>query len=170
MKTLVTYVSQTGNTKKVADAIYEAIEGEKEIKPVNEVESLEDYGFTFIGTPVINDNPIANVKRFLKRKAAGKKIALFVTHAALPGLEGISNAYFEEILNNCKESAAKSELIGFYNCQGELSEETANMLLKMPDPQLQGFGKLRPETIGHPNEKELENARKFAKETLEKIV
>jgi len=44
MKTLVTYFSQTGNTKKVADAIYEAIEGEKEIKPVNEVESLEDYG------------------------------------------------------------------------------------------------------------------------------
>ena len=39
----------------------------------------------------------------------------------------------------------------------------------MQQIELQGFGKLRPETIGHPNEKDLENARKFAKETLEKI-
>ena len=31
MKTLVTYLTKTGNTKKVADAIYETIAGEKEI-------------------------------------------------------------------------------------------------------------------------------------------
>ena len=33
MKTLVTYMSQTGNTKRVAEAIFKEIKGKKEIKP-----------------------------------------------------------------------------------------------------------------------------------------
>ena len=32
MKTFVTYFSQTGNTKKVAEAIFSVLEDEKEIK------------------------------------------------------------------------------------------------------------------------------------------
>ncbi len=33
MKVIVTYMSQTGNTKKVAEAIFQEIKGKKEIKP-----------------------------------------------------------------------------------------------------------------------------------------
>ncbi len=40
MKTLVTYMSQTGNTKKIAEAIYGELEGEKDIKPIAEVKVL----------------------------------------------------------------------------------------------------------------------------------
>ena len=36
MKVLVTYFSKTGNTEKVARAIFEAIRMEKEIIPVND--------------------------------------------------------------------------------------------------------------------------------------
>jgi flavodoxin len=34
MKVLVAYMSQTGNTKKVADAIYGALPEPREIKPI----------------------------------------------------------------------------------------------------------------------------------------
>ena len=34
MKTLVTYSTLTGNTKKVAEAVFEAVSGEKEIMDI----------------------------------------------------------------------------------------------------------------------------------------
>ncbi len=40
MKVLVTYLSRTGNTRKVAQAIFEEIKDEKEIKPIADVDSL----------------------------------------------------------------------------------------------------------------------------------
>ena len=171
MKTLVTYFSQTGNTKKIAEAIYEAISMEKEIRPLNEVVTLDNYDFTFIGFPVMNDYPVAKAKKFIKKQAIGKKIAMFVTHATAPGMpqEYVPEGKLDEILQNCKDSAAKSELVGFYDCMGELDEKTANFLLTMDDPILQGFGKIRPETIGHPNETEVQNARSFATEVMKKL-
>ncbi len=35
MKVIVTYMSRTGNTKKVAEAIFQEIKGKKEIKPMD---------------------------------------------------------------------------------------------------------------------------------------
>lgn len=37
MKVLVAYMSQTGNTKEVAEAIFDEIKCEKEIKRLNEI-------------------------------------------------------------------------------------------------------------------------------------
>nr|MQY61352.1 flavodoxin [bacterium] len=42
-KILVTYLSQTGNTKKIAEAIFEDLEGDKTIKPMDEVQKIEGY-------------------------------------------------------------------------------------------------------------------------------
>jgi flavodoxin len=52
LKVLVTYRSITGNTKKIAEAIFNEIEVEKEFKHFREVESLDDYDFVFVGYPV----------------------------------------------------------------------------------------------------------------------
>ncbi|MFW9950682.1 MAG: hypothetical protein ACFFKA_11240, partial [Candidatus Thorarchaeota archaeon] len=75
----------------------------------------------------------------------------------------------KDILTRCKESACDSELCGIFDCQGEMSELVANMLMKSEDPIYQQAGKMRDATIGHPNELELENARKFAKEILRNL-
>ena len=48
MKILVTYYSESGNTKKLAEAIYDAIEEPgKEILPVQEVQSVDSYDLIF---------------------------------------------------------------------------------------------------------------------------
>ena len=51
-KILVTYISWTGNTKKVADAIFEVLGGDKTIKTMDEAQILDEYDLIFIGFPV----------------------------------------------------------------------------------------------------------------------
>ncbi|MEW6555437.1 MAG: flavodoxin family protein [Actinomycetota bacterium] len=164
MKILVAYFSQTGKTKMVADAIYESIEGDKELKELGEVESLEGYDLSFIGFPIIAFGPSKDGKEFLEQKAAGRKVALFITHAAPEDQEGIG-----EWLDKCKEAAASAELVGFFDCMGELSEAIADFLMKNDDPMMRSFGERRPETIGQPDEARLQRARDFAKEIVSKL-
>ena len=52
MKTLVAYFSQTGNTKKVAESMFDVIQGEKEIKELSEVENVDGYDLLFVGFPI----------------------------------------------------------------------------------------------------------------------
>jgi flavodoxin len=68
MKVLVAYMSKTGNTRKVAEAIYEEIERDKEIKRVKEVKDLEGYDLAFLGFPVYNHGPDKKARRFLERQ------------------------------------------------------------------------------------------------------
>ena len=52
MTTLVTCVSRTGNTRKVAEAIFDGITGDKDMKELRQVESLDCYDLTFVGFPI----------------------------------------------------------------------------------------------------------------------
>jgi len=164
MKVLVAYFSQTGKTKSVAEAIFESIGGEKELKKLDEVDSLEGYDLSFIGFPIIAFGPAKEGKEFLEQKAAGKKVALFITHAAPEDQEGV-----EAWLDKCREAASSAELVGFFHCQGELSEAIANVLLKSDNPMMRSFGERRSETIGQPDETRLQRAREFAREVMGKL-
>lgn len=64
---LVTYFSLTGNTKKVAEAIYKALDGDKKIEPIDKIESLESYDLVFIGFPVMAHSVPLRVGEFLKK-------------------------------------------------------------------------------------------------------
>ena len=164
MKVLVAYFSQTGNTKKVAEAIYGEIKMDKEIKKLQDVESLEGYGFSFIGFPLQAFGPAKDAKDFLKAKTAGKKVALFVTHAAPEGTPQLT-----EWLATCGKAASGAEIAGIFDCQGELSQAVADMLLKSDDPDMQSFGKMGPTTKGQPDATRIEKAKAFAREISAKL-
>jgi flavodoxin len=164
MKVLVAYFSQTGQTKKVADAIFETLDVDKELAELDKVESLDGYDLTFVGFPIIAFGPAPQGRDFLQANAAGNKLAIFVTHAAPQGEEGI-----DEWLDKCRDAAAGGELLGLFDCRGELSEQIADFLVKSDNPMLQEFGKRRPETVGYPDEACLEQARQFARETMSRI-
>lgn len=161
MKTLVTYFSQTGNTKKVAEAIYGELKDDKQIQELDKVQSLEGYDLVFFGFPMHGFGPAKPAKEFLVSKARGKKLALFVTHASLEDAPSLP-----EWLANCKQPAEGADLIGFFNCQGELSEQVAGFMVKSGDPKLEAWGKDRPSTIGQPDAARLEKARTFAREII----
>jgi flavodoxin len=164
MKTLVTYFSQTGKTKLVAETIYGAITGDKEIKEFDQVGSLDGYDLAFIGFPIIAFGPAPQGKEFLAKFAAGAKVALFITHASPEKQEGL-----DQWLDKCREAAVGADLVGIFDCMGELSEQVADFLVKSNDPVMRSFGERRGETLGQPDETRLQRAREFAQEIMGKV-
>ncbi len=163
MRTLVAYVSQTGNTKKVADAIYSELTGEKTLCELSELDDLEGYELCFIGFPIIAFGPNPDAKAFLEAHCSDKRIALFITHAAPEDQDDVP-----EWLNKCRAAVEGAELVGMFDCQGELSETIAGFLLKSDNPMLRSFGERRGATLGQLDESRLERARAFAREITEK--
>ncbi|WP_342304593.1 flavodoxin family protein [Methanolobus sp. ZRKC5] len=164
MKTLVTYFSQTGNTKKIAEAIYGELEGEKEIKPIGEVANLEGYDLAFVGFPIMQFDIPAKVKTFLSEKTSGKNLGIFMTHAVPEGFEAIHSW-----TGSCAQVAEGANILGTFECQGELAQPVIDMLLKADDPQMKAFGEMGPSTKGQPDESRVQKAKEFAKEVQVKV-
>lgn len=85
MKVLVAYQSVTGNTKKVAAAIFEAISHQKEMKELSQVTTLDDYDLVFVGFPIMGFGPSPEVTSFLANQAAGRNVVTGGLRTA-PGL------------------------------------------------------------------------------------
>jgi flavodoxin len=164
MKTLVTYMSQSGNTKKVAEAIYDEIDGKKEIMTLNEVDDLDGFDLVFVGFPVMGAGAPRKVKKFLTR-AHGKRVALLATHA-MPS----SMSDFVPVVPRCQAAADGSDLIGTFECQGQLVPWVAKMLRLHPSGSVRRWAKSGGEDhgAGHPNASDLERARAFAREMVAK--
>ena len=163
-KVMVGYMSQTGNTKKVAEAIYNTIQGEKTIANLNQIENLEDYDVAFIGYPIVQEGPPASAINFIAQHGQGKKIALFITHGAgmnLPPLQGW--------LQKCRDAAGDAELLGLFNCQGEVCQKVRDMMAGSGDPKLQMYAKMAYLADGQPNTESLKRAEEFAEEIMEAI-
>ncbi|KGK97879.1 flavodoxin [Methanococcoides methylutens] len=164
MKTLVAYMTQTGNTKKIAEAIYGEIAGEKDIKDIKDVNNFEAYDLVFVGFPVMQFNIPENVSKFVKENVAGKNVAFFMTHAVPEGFEAIHSW-----TGSCKDLAASGNYLGTFECQGELAQPIIDMLLKSDDPQMKTFGEMGPSTKGQPDESRVQKAKEFAKEIQAKV-
>jgi flavodoxin len=170
MKILVTYWSQTGNTKKVAEAIFQALTCDREIRPFDSVDSLNGTDLVFIGFPIMQFGPPAAARKLVNELAEGKRIALFVTHA-MPSQsdDPLQKAMLEKELQKCRALCAKTEFLGLYHCQGELSEKTAGELISSGIPMLASFAEMRTRTIGHPDQTELAEAGMFARSITETL-
>jgi len=163
MKVIIGYLSQTGNTEKVAEAIFGEIQAEKYIRQLGEIEGLEGYDLAFIGFPIHGFGPAKDAKEFLGKHSAGKNVALFITHAAPEDSEEL-----QQWLDDCKAPAAGASLLGVFDCQGELAKEVADFMLKSGDSQLIAYAKDRPSTVGQPDAARLRRARVFAREVMQK--
>jgi hypothetical protein len=149
----------------VAEAIFSVLPGEKVLKPIEEVDTLAGFDLVFLGFPVMQFGTPSFVKKFLATHAAGKRIALYVTHAMLSNsTDPHQQVMLEKELQKCRAACAKSKLTGLFHCQGELSEAVARELINSNIPMLSEFASMRPLTTGHPDENELEQAKAFARE------
>lgn len=129
MNILVTYSSKTGNTKKVADGIFEGIEAEKkEIKPIREVDSIENFDIILVGYWVDKGGPNEEAKLFLE-KLEGKTVGIFATLGFWPDSEHAWNALLagEALIKE------KNKVIGKYICQGKVDETLIAMFEKFPE-------------------------------------
>ncbi|MCP4022936.1 MAG: flavodoxin [Desulfobacteraceae bacterium] len=163
MKTLVAYYSQTGNTKKIADAIYDTLYEEKTLMGIDEIDDASTFDVIFIGFPIHKMGMPEKVKSFIMDNMQNKKIVLFTTHAALPDSD-----LLKPLFEKCKDMMAGSKLLGLFHCRGELSEEVTKVMLKSDNPNIRNFAGMRPMTIGHPDASEINEAVLFTKGIMKK--
>ncbi len=72
----------------------------------------------------------------------------------------------QTLITKATVAANKSELIGVFNCQGELSEEIAENLKNNKNEELRKFGSLRSATLGLPTENDFNKLTKFTQNIL----
>ena len=88
MKACVLYISRTGNTKRLAEAISELLKAPVfNIADAPEPSVTQDFDLIVIGTPVMGMRPAPEVQSFVKRlpECTGKKTILFCTYAIKQG-------------------------------------------------------------------------------------
>ena len=155
-KTLVTYATWTGNTKLVADAIFEALEGDKTIRLSDEVQNLEDHDLIFIGFPVHSHGVPSKIEEMIKKIPSGKKIALFSTHGSLTG-----SRLSREALEHASILASGARILGTFSCRGKVSLQAMEVLSKSPEHK--AWVDMAASARTHPDESDLEDARSFAR-------
>ena len=161
MKVLVAYMSRTGNTKKVAEAIYDTLPQPKEIKRVEDVTSLEGYDLSFLGFPIHASGPDKKVKTFLETHVKDRSIALFITHAAPEGAPPL-----QEWIQKFKDAALGADIIGIFDCQGQASRLIKTIMLLNRNSGVRASAR---SSQGQPDATRLERARTFAVETIDKL-
>jgi flavodoxin I len=161
MKALVTYYSQTGNTEKIARAIYEAIHFEKELLPIQDVTSVQGYDIIFAGFPVQAHSVPAAVLPFFKKLPAGQPIALFCTHGSLRG-----GHLPKQAIEHALGLASGARILGTFGVRGKVNPKVIESL--MQSVQHQAWAEEAQGACGHPDEADLADAKEFARTTLSK--
>ncbi len=154
-KVLVTYFSRTGNTRKIAEAIHDALVGDPDILPMDQVRDLAPYGLVFIGFPVQSHSLPYKVEEFLKSVPAGKKVALFSTHGSLPGMK-----MSREALEYATVLVSKAKLLGTFSCRGKVSMQALEVLSKSPEHE--AWTDMAATANTHPDEHDVADAGAFA--------
>lgn len=157
-KILVSYLSRTGNTQKVAQAIHDALEGDKAIKPYTVVEDgeVDSYDLVFIGFPVHAHSVPPRMEDFLREIPKGEKIALFCTHGSLTGTH-----LSREALQHASVLASRAKILGTFSCRGKVAPEVLETLSKSPEHH--AWAEMAVTARTHPDENDLEDARAFAR-------
>jgi hypothetical protein len=148
MKSLVVYSSQTGNTRKLAQAVFEALPGEKEILPVEEAPDPFEYDLIAMGFWFMQGKPDPKSTEYLTKVGKGS-LFLFATHAAGAGSEHAIHG-----MEVAKSLAPESDILGTYSCQGEASPKILEKASKKPEPPV--WLNDASDAAGHPNIADIE--------------
>lgn len=164
MKILLTYSSLTGNTKKVAEAIFDVMPEGTQICPIEQAPSPDEYDFIIVGFWVDRENPDKKAQEYMKQ-IQGKKVALFGTLGASPDSE---HAY--RTIENAKKLVQGNIIVGEFMCTGKIDPRITERLKNLPPGHPHGMTQERMarhiEASKHPNEKDFSRA----KEVFSKIV
>lgn len=164
VKHIIVCFSETGNTLKVAEAIREGIGDDSPVIRMEDATDIDGFDLLFVGFPIRQFGPPAIVKKFAASLPGRCRVALFITHGAISDPDDpFQQEMLTKEMEKCKASFTHCEITGVFHCQGELSASMADMMINSGIPMLEKFGSMHPETMGHPNEQELEDARRFAR-------
>jgi len=164
MKVLVAYMSKTGNTKKVAEAIFEEISDEKEIKPIDEVDSIEGYDIAFLGFPIHQMGPDKKTAHLMEKHCVtGRNVVLFITHAAPE-----ESPDLPPMIEKFRQAARGSNIIDMFDCQGELDKTTKRIMSILPNAKLRQCAR-QDNSKGQPDKTRLDGASAFSRNVMKRL-
>jgi flavodoxin len=152
MKTLVVYSSQSGNTRKLAEAVFDFIDTEKEIYPVDEAPDPSGYDSVAVGFWLKAGKPDPLSLEFLS-KIKAQQLFLFATHGAATG-----SAHAEGAMAHARSLVPEAKVLGAFSCQGEVNPEVLERVSKKPEPPV--WLKDAPHAEGHPNRNDMQALKK----------
>jgi flavodoxin len=129
MKPCVLYVSRTGNTRRLAEAISELLEAPIFDITKSEPAVADNYDLLVIGTPVMGLQPAPEATAFVKQLQSGenKKAIVFCTYAIAKG--GALKALSEELskkgcvtILSVSKRGVKPNKADFADCLDEISK------------------------------------------------
>jgi Flavodoxin len=82
MKSIIVYSSQTGNTKKLAEAIYDFLSDEKSICTIEDAPDPSGFDLVCLGFWLMAGKPDPKSQEYLKRISNQKIYFCFATHGA----------------------------------------------------------------------------------------
>lgn len=160
MKTLIAYSFKTGNTKKVAEAINEVVEGD--IADLRDKPDISSYDNIIIGYWADKD-----ADEFMDN-ISGKTCGIFAT----AGVSGESD-HAQDIINYGKEKLESqgNKIITSFICQGKIDPKLTEMMKNNDNPHHpwdEERAKRHEQAADHPNEEDFTNAKEAFKDFIEK--
>ncbi|MDD5265246.1 MAG: flavodoxin family protein [Candidatus Bipolaricaulis sp.] len=180
MRVLVAYYTQTGNTRKIAQAIHSELESlghEVTLREIRGVKSQDVSGFDviFLGSPCHSADLAKPVRNLLEamESSPGGKLAGFVTHSTYTAEGGERHRELHERwAGKCAGSfeqacAAKGlEWSGCFSCQGKPSKPIELFIRVAVIKDAHEWPGYIAETRKHPNADDEAKARAFAREVV----
>ena len=167
MKSLVLWSSRTGNTKALAEAIYDALPGDKEIGEEGRISDFSGYDMIFVGFWAFRRGADMVARRTLS-SIHGKKVAIFGTAGTYPD----SPAARDYLENAAALLPDDSTCAGTFICQGRVHSfhvgkrnEHAQKVHPMTPERLARL----QEAEKHPDEEDFKKAGAWALEIVNKL-
>lgn len=169
MKKLIIFSTLTGNTEKIANGIFDVIEGEKEIINVENANNVnfDNYDKILIGYWVDKGDADIKTKKIMEN-IKNKKVGTFGTLGAYPDSE-----HAKECVKKVREALEKNGNVveKEFICQGKIAQYLIDMFREMTKNGKGGHHAATPESEArwaeaakHPNDKDIENAKEIFKE------
>ena len=170
MKSLVVYSSKTGNTQKVAQAIFEIMPQETtDLCPVEEQPSPDSYDFIILGFWADRENPDSRAQKYMKL-LKNKKVALFATLGASPDSD-----HAKKTMQNARQLIEKDNtLIGDFICRGKIDPKITARFKNLPPDHPHA---LTPERLAshqeaskHPDARDLQKAQEVFRKIYAEVL
>jgi len=181
MKVLVVYYSQTGNTEKIANTIYDEISGKHEahLEKLKNItpESINGYDLVLLGSPCIDSDLAVPVKSFLNGLPDSPKFKLagFYTHATLmtddDGQGGLFTKWAGKCLKSFEQPCKSKQIpfLGTFHCQGIPNPGIEQFIRQEIITDEKEWESYLPDIKTRPNEDDVKNAKLFAQEIISKL-
>jgi flavodoxin len=166
MKSLVVYSSCTGNTRKVANAVFDSLPGDREIFPVEQAPRADGYDFVAIGFWVDKGRPDAKAVSYMQT-VQGATVGLFGTLGADP-----DSPHARESMRRAVDLVSGNQVAGTFLCQGRIDPAVVEMMTKTASH----VHPMTPERMAnikaaetHPDDTDLEKAKAAFREMFQGI-